>query len=124
MRKELSKRYYQRDKFYGEFERFGIKTNSYTGKQERTLLFINVRDKSGKLITDHLWFNDTKGFQKANLKEGDLLRFEARIDIYMKGYEKDMIDYKLSRPTNIVKIRSFKFKVQRNDNPIESNCSL
>ncbi|MFW9952137.1 MAG: hypothetical protein ACFFKA_18605 [Candidatus Thorarchaeota archaeon] len=110
MRKELAKRYGQRDRFYGTFDHLGKKTNWYTGKLEITVLLLNIRDKTGKVVTDHLWFNYTKEFQKIKeLKQGDLIRFEARIDTYRKGYEKDFIDYKLSRPSKMVRIKSLKF---------------
>lgn len=117
MREELEKLYNWRDRFYGKFERFGTKTNYKTGKPEKTLLLLDIRTRSGKVVTDHLWFNFTKGFEKVDvkkpLKQGDLLRFDARVRSYTKGYEKDQFDYKLSFPSNIVKVNSIKFK---NDN--------
>ena len=114
MRSELAKINNHRDKFYGHFERFGQKTNYKTGKPEVTVLLLDIRDKTGKQVTDHLWFNFIKGFQEIHQKEaleiGDLIQFEARIRCYTKGYEKDQIDYKLSHPTKIHKNKTLKFK--------------
>lgn len=104
MRKELGKRYGNRIKVYGTFEKFG-KKEGWKGELLTTVLLVGIRDKTGKVLTDHLWFNFTKEFQKIkNLCPGDLIRFEARVDGYMKGYKKDQFDYKLSRPSKIAKM--------------------
>lgn len=96
----------QRIKAYGTFKRFG-KREGWKGEMLITLLLKNIRSRSKQVLTDHLWFNYTKSFQKIkNLQEGDLLRFEATIDTYVKSYEKNQIDFKLSRPTKVVKIKT------------------
>lgn len=114
MRSELAKINNHRDKFYGHFERFGQKSNYKTGKPEITVLLLDIRDKTGKQVTDHLWFNFTKGFQEIHRKEplqtGELIQFEARIKPYTKGYEKDQLDYKLSHPSKIHKNKTLKFR--------------
>ena len=68
------------------------------------------------IITDHLWFSLGKQFQKLNLKEGDIISFDARVAKYVKGYKGDeryffeetgrlpppiSTDYKLERPTKM-----------------------
>lgn len=67
----------------------------------------------GKIVTDHLWFDLTKGFESADLLPGDVVEFCARVSIYEKGYKgyrNDVFDrpiekdYRLSRPTKIKKI--------------------
>ena len=67
----------------------------------------------GKIVTDHLWFDLTKGFETADLLPGDVVEFCARVSIYEKGYKgyrNDVFDrpiekdYRLSRPTKIKKI--------------------
>jgi hypothetical protein len=111
MRKELKKMDDQRDVFTGIFKKYGIKSN-YRGPSTDTLLLVNIRDGQGAFITDHLWFNLTKGFEKlGTLKEGDQVRFEARVKKYKKGYinrkigvDQSSSDYKLSHPTKMVKI--------------------
>lgn len=56
-----------------------------------------------QLLSDHLWFNLTKGFaQLGLLKEGDKLQFNGRVAEYSKGFiNKDKKDYELSYPTKI-----------------------
>ena len=111
MRKELKKMDEQRDVFTGIFKKYGIKSN-YKGPSTDTLLLVNIRDGQGAFITDHLWFNLTKGFEKLGmLKEGVQVRFEARVKKYKKGYinrkigiDQSSSDYKLSHPTKMVKI--------------------
>ena len=112
MRKKLSELENQRKKFTGTFERFGFK-KAYRGPDLQTVLLKGVRDEYGKLLTDHLWFNFTKGFERLRLKKGDIVSFEARVKEYVKGYmgRRDDIydkpieyDYKLDRPTKVAKI--------------------
>lgn len=113
-RKELGKFDGQRRKFTGTFERFGTK-RGWQGAVEDTILLKNVIDvKSGKLVTDHLWFNRTMGFDDAidaglndaarkrydgtvafeerdkqdELKlQGKVFEFVARVEDYVKGYQ-------------------------------------
>ena len=110
MRKELKAIGMQeRYTFVGEFVREGLK-NSFKGPPLPTVLLKEIRLKdSDKIITDHLWFNKTKGFDVLNLKEGDIVQFDARVNSYIKGYQgyrEDVWshtekDYKLSYPTKI-----------------------
>jgi hypothetical protein len=111
MRKELKELEEQRDVFTGLFKKYGIKSN-YRRPSTDTLLLINIRDNEGTLITDHLWLNLTKGFEKLGpLKEGDRIQFEARVKKYKKGYvnrkigiDQSSSDYKLSHPTKMIKM--------------------
>lgn len=111
MRKELSKIEEVRKEFKGEFSRYGTK-NGYKGVEE-TLLLKNITDENGRIITDHLWFNLTKGFKDlGELKEGDVIIFNARVKEYEKGYKgyrDDVyktieIDYKLSHPSKVRRV--------------------
>ena len=93
--------------------RYG-KKNGWKGKTEQTILLKNIRDAHGILVSDHLWFNQTKGFAALELKDGDVVQFKARVKEYEKGYkgrrEDELFeehpmetDYKLSNPTDIKK---------------------
>ncbi len=109
MREALAEMEEIRAVFTGTFVRFGEK-NGYKGPVP-TVLLKNVCDRTGKQVTDHLWFNLTKGFAALDLKGGELLEFRARVKCYTKGYkgrvwERSLDapledDYKLSRPTKI-----------------------
>jgi hypothetical protein len=113
MRKALSKREGERKKFRAIFDRFGSKSN-YHGYKEETVLLKNVVEiESNEIVTDHIWFSYTKGFQDAGLSEGVFVEFEARVKVYAKGYvnrkygiNKRASDYKLSHPSkiNVVKV--------------------
>lgn len=108
MRKKLANKEGERKKFTAVFIRLGKKAG-YTGYSVETILLSNVTDvETGELVTDHLWFTFTKGFQIFGLAEGDILEFEARVKPYRKGYvnkslaiDKEKFDYKLSNPTKI-----------------------
>lgn len=108
MRKEL-KIIGSRDRpvFTATFIRFGFR-DGYKGPVKTILLQDVLLD--GKIVTDHLWFDLTKGFESADLLPGDVVEFCARVSIYEKGYRNDVFDrpiekdYRLSRPTKIKKI--------------------
>ena len=111
MRNELGKMNQTRCRFKGIFERYGKKTN-YKGFPETTVLLKEIR-KGDKIVSDHLWFSLTKGFQKlGELKQGDVVEFDARVTEYLKGYKgyrEDVdkpleTDYRLSFPTKFSKI--------------------
>jgi hypothetical protein len=108
MRKLLAKEEGNRKKFTATFERFGKKVN-YKGYSETTVLLTNIRDtETNTRVADHLWFTFTAGFEKAGLKEGCTIEFDARVKEYSKGYVNKKIginnrknDFKLSHPTKI-----------------------
>ncbi len=108
MRKNLADKVGLRKKFRAVFTRFGKKVN-YNGYSDTTLLLTNIIEtETNKQVSDHHWFAYTKGFEKASLKEGMIIEFEARVKVYTKGYVNKALninnrqsDYKLSHPTNI-----------------------
>ena len=93
--------------FTATFVRFGFR-NGYIGPV-KTILLQDVTLDS-KIVSDHLWFDLTKGFSGANLSPCDVVEFCARVSAYEKGYKghKDDVlnrpierDYRLSRPTKL-----------------------
>jgi hypothetical protein len=109
MRKELARKEGSRETFTGAFVRFGFKS-AYRGRDKPTLLLRDVKQADGKIVTDHLWFNLTKEFERAGLSEDDVVQFDARVKRYEKGYKgwRDDVydrpistDYKLSHPTKV-----------------------
>lgn len=99
----------KRKKFQAIVSRFGKKVN-YKGYSEETVLLTMIKDLETNInVADHLWFCFTKGFEKANIKEGNIIEFEARVKEYKKGYVNKQLginnkkkDFKLSHTTNIV----------------------
>jgi hypothetical protein len=93
--------------FSGTVSRTATKTSF--GYTKKTLLLVDLKDSKGVVITDHLWFNLTKGFERLGLVVGDIVQFDARVKEYVKGYQGHRwdvdkpveIDYKLSHPTKI-----------------------
>ncbi len=107
MRENLKKIDGVRKKFTGVFVREGEKPGwSYSGPR-KTVLLRDITDEKGQIVTDHLWFNLTKGFENECLVEGDIVEFHARVKPYLKGYSEThfenpfRLDYKLSHPTKI-----------------------
>ena len=113
MREKLKKINGQRMTFKSTFKRYGGKDN-WHGYPEKTILLTDVRDSGSNLMTDHIWFRMTKGFERlGELKEGDKVQFDARVKEYTKGYigHKEEVqwerplekDFKLNFPTKIIK---------------------
>ena len=110
-RKALGANEGMRGLYTGEFVRTGCKPGYISGVH--TVLLKDITDETGQIVTDHQWFNMTKGFEQANLKLGDLVEFRATVKKYIKGYKgrqeyifykPNKADYMLSRPTNIRKL--------------------
>lgn len=112
MRENLKKINNDRGTFTGVFVRMGSK-QGFRGMLQ-TVLLKDIRGEDGLLVTDHLWFNFTKGFQALReIREGDVIQFDARVKSYEKGYKGSRddvfdapveIDYKLSHPSKIQKM--------------------
>jgi len=109
-RKKLKEIEDERKIFIGTFERYGIKSGYKCPL--KTVLLLDIKDEEENEITDHLWFNFTKGFEKlGELKRGDKIKFRARSKKYTKGYQgyrwdipnNISTDYKLSHPTILSK---------------------
>lgn len=67
--------------FTATFVRFGFR-NGYIGPV-KTMLLQDVTLDS-KIVSDHLWFDLTKGFSDADLSPGDVVEFCARVSAYEK----------------------------------------
>ena len=115
MRNKLKSINGKRLRFCGTFDRYGTKSN-WHGFPETTILLKDIRiipktDKD-EIISDHLWFSMTKGFEKlGGLNCGDLISFEARTTPYVKGYvnyregiDERSTDFRLSHPTKFSKL--------------------
>lgn len=91
-----------RNRYHATVGRMGIKSNEFKGFPERTILLKNVVNiNTGDVITDHLWFTVGKTLKNLKLKEGDEIRFNARVGTYRKGYKYKKTDYKLNYMTKI-----------------------
>ena len=116
MREKLAGINEVRKRFRGIFVRYGEKKN-FKGLSEKTILLEKISEAgSSRILTDHIWFNYTQSFADAGfLKAGDVLEFDARVKPYSKGYINPQLkmnlktqDYKLSHPTKVVRIVSFR----------------
>ena len=104
MREKLQKINGERLRFKATVGRFGKKT-AYKGYPLDTVCFTDVKFFSGGVATDHIWFTAGKRIKELNLQEGDMVSFEARVKPYLKGYEKDEVDFRLSNISKIVKLK-------------------
>jgi hypothetical protein len=100
MRYELEKIEGQRDTFVAKVEKFCTKPG-YKCREEPTILLVDVRRVSdNKQMTDHIWFSAGKSW--IDLAPGTIVKFDARVDSYVKGYyDNRQIDYRLKHPTKV-----------------------
>ena len=99
MRKELRKINGLRKTFTGKFHGYGIR-QYLDFLVEGTILLIDVKDETGKIVSGHLWFYETKGFDNlGNINIGDTIKFDATARKYYNSIGR--LDYKLIYPTNL-----------------------
>lgn len=115
MRRELAKLKGGRYAFQGVFVRFG--TRSGYQHPLNTVLLRDIRMvDTEKIIADHIWLTEGKRLARLDLKEGETIRFEARVTPYVKGYRGYQYhdysdeyrpmqrDYRLSFPSKVARI--------------------
>lgn len=74
-----------RAEFTGVYDRFDFRTD-FDGKPQKTMLLTDIR-RGGKTVIGRLWFAFTKGFAKLNLRKGDVIKFDARVQGYIHHRE-------------------------------------
>ena len=112
MREELAQREGLRGRFTAVFARNG-KKRGFDGRPPiPTALFVDLKDEACQLVADHMWFTAGVQISALDLKPGDSVQFEARVNEYYKGYVSRRYDdwplpqkdYRLSYPTNFRKL--------------------
>ena len=104
MRNKLRKIKNVRLRLSATVDRFG-KKNNYKGPPSETIMLSDIKDTTGELLADHVWFTVRQTIAEANLEIGDQIEFEARVKRYTKGkYPNFESDFKLNNPTKFVKI--------------------
>lgn len=111
MRKELGKMEGTRAQFTATVARLG-KKNNFKGPPSETVLFTDVRNEAGELMTGHIWFTIGKQLAPVVRYVGKRVAFEARVKAYTKGYKGRGLellkpkeaDFKLSNPMHITLI--------------------
>ena len=109
MREQLQQVSGQTRRFTAVVGRPGTVTTSR--RSDVTLLLEDLRFASdGGLSADHIWCKD--GGWSSRLRPGDLIRFDARVVRYLKGYRSDdpvrrsespvLVDYRLEQPLRVV----------------------
>lgn len=99
----------KRIKVIATFDKTGYKPGYKHAIQ--TIRLTNIKDENLFFLASSLWMNMTKGFLELNLKKGDVVCFEARVERYIRNaspecvpYAKPVVDYHLVYPTKIKKM--------------------
>ena len=67
----------------------------------RVVLLKNVVEASGKFNFDHLWVPFFHECEEFELLQGDLIKFEARVEKYRKGLKYQYESYGLTEVKNV-----------------------
>lgn len=107
MKKRLQRLNGQRLTFTATVGRFSFFDTTW-GRRP-TLVLENLRDTGGTLLADHVWMK--MGAWCTSFREGDRVRFDARVAQYTKGYKGrraeetgeawHQVDYKLTHPSKV-----------------------
>lgn len=81
--------------FTAKMARRGGYINRNTGKNENTILFTNVTDEDGRIVTDHAWVREDSYLRECSLTKGMVYSFEAKVGTYNRG--RTAKDYQLNR---------------------------
>ena len=68
--------------FTAEVTKKGSYLDRDTGEKKKTILFTNVRDEKGKIVTDHVWVKEDSYLKDQTLTKGKVYTFEAKIGTY------------------------------------------
>ena len=71
--------------FTAEVTKKGSYLDRDTGEKKKTILFTNVRDEKGKIVTDHVWVKEDSYLKDQTLTKGKVYTFEAKIGTYNRG---------------------------------------
>ena len=99
--------------FIATFGKYG--TWRSRGIAGRSILLLDLKTGTGRLLADHTWINYTAGFDAAGeFARGEQVRFTAGVKPYCKGYFGQKIgdrfarvpglDYRLSFPRNVERL--------------------
>ena len=117
MRTELAPLLGLRRTFSATFDKTGRRNVRYyvpdgrlVQKEAETILLVDVKSVFNRVLCDQLWFTAAKVWERANLKPGDRVKFDARVETYHKRYRAEndegflVEDFKLAYPTNVNKV--------------------
>ncbi len=63
----------------------GHSTYFCRGKKKRTILLKEIRNKAGRLVSNHMWIKQEDN-HLPDLVPGSLITFSAKTGVYLKGY--------------------------------------
>ena len=98
--------------FYGTFDRYII-TKGFRGIGQQ-MVFRNVSSENGEISATYVQFDNIKTFLELNLREGDIVRFYARVVVCQNAQEAiygfynpySMAYVRLMNPTKAIKLIS------------------
>lgn len=85
----------EKHRFTAKMVKYGSYINKTTGENHNTVLFVDIRNEEGELLTDHAWVKEDSYIKKVRLEKGKIYSFEAGIGMYNRG--RTSKDYQLKR---------------------------
>lgn len=118
---------------YGKRKSYIKRITDYHNPDNLTMCIADVRLNNGKLVCSHAWLTDVRKFYGTSLKEGDEIKFKAKITPYTKSLVlvqtedytvtnlKGAVDYTFD-VISMQKIRSKKSKNENRGNTHGEQC--
>lgn len=89
----------EKHRFTAEMVKYGSFINKSTGKSHNTILFVNVKNEDGEILTDHAWVKEDSYIKNVKLEKGKIYSFEAGVGMYNRG--RTAKDYQLKKVRQI-----------------------
>ena len=86
--------------FLAKIKKFSFKKGFINKLPLKTVLLIHVTCEN-KEVANHVWLTCGRRIYSLLPQIGEWLKFDARVKKYIKGYHKEVEDYRLSYPTKI-----------------------
>lgn len=86
--------------FIAKIKLFSFKKGFINRLPLKTVLLVKVMCE-GKQVANHVWLTCGRRIYALLPQVGQWLKFDARVTKYLKGYNKNKEDYRLSYPTKI-----------------------
>lgn len=89
----------EKHRFTAQMVKYGSYRNKSTGENHNTILFKDVKNEKGEILTDHAWVKEDSYTKNIKLEKGKIYSFEAGVGVYNRG--KTSKDYQLRKVRQI-----------------------
>lgn len=85
--------------FSAKMIRYGSYKDRATGEEKTSILFRDLKDEDGNILSDHVWVKEDSYIKKTTLEKGRIYSFEAKVGTYNRG--RTSKDYQINKLRHI-----------------------